>query len=129
MVSTPSSSSASAKAGSVPMCRATSSLKLRVSAISPSWNKRGAGSGNLIDRKLLGDAAQRTLLRYRTEPAGREQCRGLRVLDHRPGRQDRARVGQALHARRDVYGSAEIILPVVEHDRQAGALMNADFEQ
>ena len=41
----------------------------------------------------------------------------------------RREVGQALHARRDIDGRAEIILAVVEDDRQARPFMDADFEQ
>ena len=51
------------------------------------------------------------------------------MIDDGPGRIDRPRVREPLHARRDVDGLSEIILPVVEHDREAGPLMDADLEQ
>src|SRR5260370_8455903 len=47
-------------------------------------------SRNFVDRDFVGDAAQRTALRYRFEPAGFKQRRGLRIDDDRAGRQDRA---------------------------------------
>ena len=37
--------------------------------------------------------------------------------------------GEALHARGDVHGLAEIVLPVVQRDREARPLVDADLEQ
>ena len=51
------------------------------------------------------------------------------MVDDRPGRQDRTRVGQTLHARRDIDGTAEIVLAVVENDGEARPLVDADLEQ
>ena len=45
------------------------------------------------------------------------------MFDDRPGRQDRARVGQTLHTGGNVDRPPEIILPVVEHDREAWPLV------
>src|SRR6266478_5383674 len=70
-------------------------------------------SRNLVDGELLGDAAQGAALCYRAEPAGREQVRGLRMLYDRPGRQDRTRIGETLHARGDVDRPPEIILAII----------------
>src|SRR5437588_4892337 len=90
--------------------------KLPASLISSSYASSGGSSGNLVDRHLLGDAAQRTLMRDWLEPAGFEQFARSGMFDDRPGRQDRTRVGQTLHARGDIDGAAEIILAVVEND-------------
>src|SRR5216684_1475065 len=86
-------------------------------------------SGDLVDGHLLGDAAQRTAVRDRFEPAGFEQIGSFRVGDDRAGSKDRTRVGQTLYARRDIYGSAEIVLALVENDGQAGSLMDPYLEQ
>ena len=51
------------------------------------------------------------------------------MLDHRLGGEDRAGVGEALHPRRDVDGLAEVVEPVVERDREARPLVNADLDQ
>ena len=49
--------------------------------------------------------------------------------DDRTGRIDRARGSKTLDARGDVDGLAEIILAVVQYDRQARPLMEADLQQ
>src|SRR5947209_6172474 len=49
--------------------------------------------------------------------------------DDRTGRIDRARGSKTLDARGDVDGLAEIILAVVQNDRQARPLMKADLQQ
>jgi hypothetical protein len=46
-----------------------------------------------------------------------------------PMAQDCAGIGQTLYARSDVDRPPEVILPVVEHDRETRPVMNADFEQ
>src|SRR5437588_13131113 len=102
--------------------------KLPASLISSSYASSGGSSGNLVNRHLLGDAAQRTLMRDRLEPAGFEQFARSGMFDDRPGRQDRPRIGQLLHAPGDVDGTAEIILALVAHDGEAGSLMGADHE-
>ena len=76
-------------------------------------------SQNLIDRHLAGDAAQCDPLCRHLEPAGREQRRGLCVLDHLFRRNDRARGSKALDARRDVDRLAKVVLLTIERDRQA----------
>src|SRR5437016_3494222 len=72
------------------------------------------GSGDLVDRDGLRDAAQFALLRHRPHAVCRQQIGRLRVIDDRSRRVDRAGIGQPLHARGDVDGMAEIILMVVE---------------
>src|SRR6266481_4477166 len=86
-------------------------------------------SRDLVDRDFVGDAAQCTALRYRFEPAGFEQGGGLRVRHDGAGRQDRARIRETLDSRGDVDGGPEIVLPIVEHDRQARPFMDADLQQ
>src|SRR5580704_18581932 len=103
--------------------------KLPASLISGSYASSGGSSGNLVDRHFLGDATQRTLMRDRFELAGFEQLARSGMFDDRSGRQDRTRVGQTLHARRDIDGAAEIVLAVVENDGEARSLVNADLEQ
>ena len=51
------------------------------------------------------------------------------IFDHRLGGIDRAIYGKVLHARGDVHRLAEIVLPVVEIDRETRALVDADLEQ
>ena len=110
-------------------CRGNSSTRPEADGSVPQNSRPRGRSWDLVARRPLGDAAQRAALRHRAEPAGREQARRLRMRDDRPGRQDRARVGEPLHARGDIYRPAEVILAVVEHDRQARPLMDADLEQ
>src|SRR4051812_25551310 len=57
-----------------------------------------------------------------------QKLRCSAIADHLPSRVDRARGSEALYTRGDVHGLAKIILTIVEYDRQARALMNADFE-
>src|SRR5271168_1229657 len=73
-------------------------------------------SRNFIHHRLVGDAAQRCALQRRLEPRVLEGFRGLWILHHRPGRQDGARGGEALDARGQVHGLAEIVLTLIEHD-------------
>src|SRR5450631_699380 len=85
-------------------------------------------SGNLINHDLVGYAAQRRLLlngrnRRLVQDGG---YRGR--VDHRPRDVDRVRGRQALDPCRDVDGLAEIILPLVEHDREARTFMDADLD-
>ena len=54
---------------------------------------------------------------------------GPGMIDDGPGRENRLRLGQALHARGDVHRLPEIILAFVEHDREARTLMEADLQQ
>ena len=49
-------------------------------------------------------------------------------FDHRAGDVDLLRGRQALHAGGDIDGLAEIILPLVEHHRQAWAFVDADLD-
>ena len=58
-----------------------------------------------------------------------EQPRDLRAFDDRLRRQDRVGLRQALHAGGDVDRLAEIILPVVEHHREARTLVEPDVER
>src|SRR6516162_11834441 len=67
-------------------------------------------SRDLVDRDLVGDATQGAALRRRSEPAGFEKGRGLRVGNDTLRRQDRARLGESLNACGDVHGRPEIIL-------------------
>src|SRR5258708_31853891 len=71
---------------------------------------RAVYSGDLVDRDRLRYAAQFAVLRHRPDPARGKHVRGLRVIDDRTRRVDRARGGKALHPRGDVDGLAEIIL-------------------
>src|SRR5215470_1749919 len=87
-----------------------------------------AGSRNFIHRGFVGDPAQSSLLNGRREAVGRQDLRRLRILDHRLGGKDSARLGETLDARRHVDGLAEIILPIVKRHREAGTLVNADLE-
>ena len=86
-------------------------------------------SRDLVDRQRGGDPAQGVALPHRREAAGLEQPGRLEVLDHRAGREDGARGGEPLHARGDVHGLAEVVLALVERDREAGPLVDADLEQ
>jgi len=47
----------------------------------------------------------------------------------RPGRQDRARIRETLHARGDVDRPPEIILAIIQHDGEARPFMDPNFEQ
>ena len=58
-----------------------------------------------------------------------QQPGGLRVVDDSAGGEDRLRIGEPLHARRDVDRLAEIVLPLVQRHRDAGPLVHADLEQ
>src|SRR5579872_7390471 len=49
----------------------------------------GAGSGDLVHRVFVGEAAQLALLGDRNEPLASEQAGGKRVFDHGTGREDR----------------------------------------
>src|SRR6266536_1131709 len=86
-------------------------------------------SGDFIDHEIVGDAPQGCALGNRLESTAFEDRRGLRMLDHSLSGKDRARGGEPLYTRRDVYRLAEIILPVVERHGEAGALVDADLEQ
>src|ERR1700751_4181805 len=55
--------------------------------------------------------------------------RGAGMGDDRPRREDRTRHGEVLDARGDIYRLAEIVLPVIEDNRQAGADMDADLKR
>src|SRR5580704_2034903 len=85
-------------------------------------------SGNLVDHDLVGDAAQRGLLLNRRDRFLVEHFGNARRIDHRASDMDRLRGRQALHPGCDVDSLAEIILPFVEHDREAGTLMDADLD-
>src|SRR5512132_1453185 len=65
---------------------------------------------DFVDRDALVDAAQRVLAGHGPQAAAGEQRRGVGMLDDGAGRVDRARIGEALDARGDVDGLAEIIL-------------------
>src|SRR5207248_2701085 len=69
------------------------------------------------------------MLRYRFEPAGFEQGGSLWVCYDGTRRQDIARIRKSLDPRGDVHGGPEIILAVVEHDREAGSFVDADLQQ
>src|SRR5215472_18697354 len=90
---------------------------------SAGEGKKRAPLRNLVDRHLVGDAAQGRAAELGGEAAGLEQGRGFGILDHLLGHQDRARGRERLHPRGDVDGLAEIILAVVERDGEAGSLM------
>ena len=61
--------------------------------------------------------------------ASSRQNRGNRGrLDHRTGDVDLLRGRQALHPGCDIHGLAEIILPLVEHDGETRAFVNADLD-
>jgi hypothetical protein len=68
-------------------------------------------------------------LRHRLLAVAAEHLGALGIVDHRRRRQDRTRLGKALHARGDVHGLPEIVLPLVEVHRQARPFMDADLEQ
>src|SRR5262249_18906 len=76
-------------------------------------------SSDLVDRHLARDAAQCYAPERRLYPAVLQQGRRLRVLDHRFRHHDRARGCEALDARGDIDGLAEIVLLVVKRDREA----------
>src|SRR5262249_29415348 len=82
------------------------------------------GSRDLVDRHFGSDAAQGYAPERRLEPIVLQQSRGLRVLDHRFRHHDRARGREALDARSDIDGLAEIVLLVIERDREARSLMD-----
>src|ERR1700722_1970898 len=85
-------------------------------------------SGNLVDDDLVGNAAQRRLFLNRRDRR-LVQDRGHRGrVDHGSGDVDRLRGRQALNARGNVDGLAEIILPLVEHHRETRAFMDADLD-
>jgi hypothetical protein len=62
-------------------------------------------------------------------PVGFEQRGRLRMRDHGRGRQDRTRIRKSLNAGGDVHCGPEVVLAVVEHDRQARPFVDADLEQ
>ena len=61
---------------------------------------RPTPSGNLVDRQLVPDPPQGAGPPRRLEPRPPEQPRRPGIVDHRRRREDRARGGEALHARR-----------------------------
>src|SRR5664279_1858381 len=92
------------------------------------WEPSSA-SGDFVNLDALGHAFQRLALEGRHEPVLGEQ-RGRRlVLDHRLGGVNRTVDRQVLHARGDVDGLSEIILPIVEIYGEAGAFVDADLEE
>ena len=86
-------------------------------------------SGNLVNGDFIGDAAQGTALRDRSQSVDSEQRGRLRMRDHGPGRQDRTRIRESLNAGGDVHCGPEVVLAVIEHDRQARPFVDADLEQ
>ena len=85
-------------------------------------------SGNLVDSDFRADAAQDMALRLRLLTAAK-QAGALRVVDHRGRHQDRLRYRETLHARGDIDGLAEIILPFVQAHSEARSFVNADLQQ
>src|SRR5579859_5452860 len=83
---------------------------------------------DLVDRVVVGDAAQRALLSDRRQTFLCQQRAGLGVLDHRAGCPNRGRRRQPLHARGDVDGRTEEILAIVKDDREARSLVDADLQ-
>src|SRR5581483_12211613 len=82
----------------------------------------------LVHHHLISDAAQRRLLLDRLDRLPRQNGGDFGSLDHRRSDVDFLRGRQALHPRGDVHGLAEIILPLVEHDGETRALMDADLD-
>src|SRR5438552_6290291 len=70
------------------------------------------GSGDFVDRQFFRDAAQRMPLRLRPQPGRREDLRRLGMAHDGLGGEDRGCRREALHARGDVHGLAEVVEPV-----------------
>src|SRR3954468_21341008 len=86
-------------------------------------------SGDFVDRDGIRNAAQQPLPLCRRHAAFSQQPCRAEAIDDGPGRANRRRVGETLHARGNVDRLPEIILPFIEHDREAWPLMDADLEQ
>src|SRR6185437_1488437 len=86
-------------------------------------------SGNLEDRGLVGNAPQRRPLHHRLQARAFQDFDRVLVVHHRLCDENRARRGKSLHACRQIDGLAEVILAVVEDDREARPLVDADFEE
>src|SRR3954453_21431715 len=85
-------------------------------------------SGNLVHNHFVGNSAQRGLFLNRCDRLFVQNCSYGGRVDYRTGNVDRLRGRQALDPGRYVDGLPEIILALVEHDREARAFMNADFD-
>src|SRR5258708_2042614 len=82
----------------------------------------------LVHHHLVGNAAQRRLFLDRLDGLPRQDRGQRRRIDDRAGDVDLLRGRQALHPGCDIDGLAEIILPLVEHHRQARALVDSDLD-
>src|SRR6185436_2505103 len=82
----------------------------------------------LVHHHLVGDAAQCRFLLDRPESRFLQNGGDRRGIDHRRSDVDLLRGRQALHACSDIDGLAEVILPLVQHYREAWALMAADLD-
>src|ERR1043166_22641 len=82
----------------------------------------------LVHHHLVGDAAQRGFLLDRPDRLILQNGGDAGRLDGGRGDVNLLRRRQALHARGDVDGLAEIVLPLVQHHRKAGAFMYPDLD-
>src|SRR5271166_335759 len=99
-------------------CSSARRITVRQSAKFGIWPAR-TPSLNFIDDDFVGNPAQRRLFLDRPDRLLVQDRGDTGRLDHRPCDVDRLRGRKALDAGRDVDGLPEIVLPLVEHDREA----------
>src|SRR3984957_19046620 len=101
----------------------------RVKKSLASLRRDGLALAHLEDLELVAQSPQLRGPGGRSIARFAEHARDLRAFDDWLGREDRARVGQLVHARGDVDSLAKIVLPIVEHDGEARTRMQPDIQR